>query len=208
MPDASGNLLGIDDFTNGRQVRFYSYLDPDVVMALTPENPHTCVHHLSSGAVPRQTVFTIHKAPGRPQDRFELSVAFEPGWDVQLAWLAWDDGSDSGTWLTNATGVPNQGPDMNVFTIDVVDGCWFALNNSDHTRVADVSGSGTFEGNEIIGFPWNGGPNQRWRAEIVAGSALGSDAEDAAAGRPVGKRSQPRSPRQHGSPAKGRPAKS
>lgn len=165
MPDASGNLLGIDEFTTGRQVRFYSYLDPDVVLSMPVDSDQACVHRMSSGPAPTHTIFTIERYPTLPQ--FTLTFTYEPGWTQNLAWVSWDDGSDSGVWLRNRSGAPDRGPDMEIFTIDMVDSVWFALNNSDHSLVADVSGSDTGEGNQIIGYEWNGGHNQMWRAQLA-----------------------------------------
>ena len=54
-----------------------------------------------------------------------------------------------------------------MFTVDFVDGCWFALNTCDRVLVMDIMQSRTDEGTPIIGFGWNGGNNQRWRAEML-----------------------------------------
>ena len=56
-----------------------------------------------------------------------------------------------------------------MFTVDFVDGCWFALNTYDRRMVVDIAGGATAEGSPIILFPWNGGDNQRWRAELLPG---------------------------------------
>jgi hypothetical protein len=54
------------------------------------------------------------------------------------------------------------------FTVDMLDGGhWFALNNHDKSYVVDVAESNTSRNARLLAFKWNGGDNQRWRAEIV-----------------------------------------
>ncbi len=163
MPDAFGNLLGIQDFTLYRQIRLHSYLDPDVVLAC-PLGGRVYVHHLSKGQAPEQTILVIQ--PLR-NNSFCLTVG---KYGPPLIWVSYNAGLKYG----GVNIVPRVGnavvssPDEIIFTVDMLDGsCWFALNNHDRTRVADVSKSDTTEGNPIIGFEWNGGDNQRWRAQIV-----------------------------------------
>jgi len=53
-----------------------------------------------------------------------------------------------------------------LFTIDDLDPSpWFALNNFNKSRVADISESMMAPGRYVITFPWNGGDNQKWRFE-------------------------------------------
>lgn len=55
-----------------------------------------------------------------------------------------------------------------LFTIDDLDPSpWFALNNADKSRVADISQSFMVNNRYVISFPWNGGDNQKWRVEVV-----------------------------------------
>jgi len=93
----------------------------------------------------------------------------------------WDDATrhlgmvSLGDGRINMEGLTNEqartghysGDDILNFTGDWVDGCWFAFNNHDRTRVADVRDSYAAEGTPILGYRWNGGGNQLWRAHIV-----------------------------------------
>lgn len=59
-----------------------------------------------------------------------------------------------------------QGYDMRAGAcqIDATGPGWVAINNLDHDRVLDVKGADVGSDNiSIIGYPWNGGNNQRWR---------------------------------------------
>lgn len=53
------------------------------------------------------------------------------------------------------------------FTTDYLDDTWFALNNWDHSLVADIDRENIADGVRIISYPWHGGDNQKWRAEVV-----------------------------------------
>ncbi len=71
MPDANGNLLGIQDFIANRRIRLASYLDPDVVMACpTTATDSVYVHHLSTSPDPDRTIFSIQLAASPWPDLF------------------------------------------------------------------------------------------------------------------------------------------
>jgi hypothetical protein len=53
------------------------------------------------------------------------------------------------------------------FTTDYLDDTWFALNNRDHSQVADIDGDNIGDGVRILSYPWHGGDNQKWRVEVV-----------------------------------------
>jgi hypothetical protein len=161
VPDAYGNLLGIEDFTPGLRIRLVSYLGPDVTMGLGgPGGDRACVHRLSDGGSD-QGVFQVEvPEPGF----FQLLVS---SFDPFTQYLQWQGNTlDDGNLIDLYFWDP--GDPLSWFAVDMLDGgCWFALNNSTREAVADVNGSQTFEGAPITGWDWNGGDNQRWRAQIV-----------------------------------------
>lgn len=153
MPDQFGNLNSLADFTTGRRIRFISYLGPD--LALACKSTVAYIHHLSVNG--DFTVFTITKT----------SEGFGLNNHADLGWWSNDDGrGHSGVYVGYPNHMVTQPYDYG-FTVDFVNGVWFALNNHDHTRVVDVKESDTTEGNQVIGFEWNGGDNQIWRAQLV-----------------------------------------
>lgn len=183
--DASGNLTDVSEFSNGRRIRLVSRLDQDVVLGLhaswpprptgdgntflervmrsvsPPLNSSVSVHRLSLGSN-ETTVLRADAVDGG----FKLSWADQPG--CYLFWTdgqfgLFDDRSNTGV-VASVLGAQSQD---NVFTVDFVDGCWFALNNRDHGRVADVRGGSSDERTPIISFGWNGGDNQIWRAQAI-----------------------------------------
>lgn len=183
--DAYGNLTDVSEFSDGRRIRLISRLDPDVALGLhafwpprptgggsgfidalarvvaPPLNASVSVHRLSIG----DNATAVLRADAI-DGGFSLSWADQPG-----CFLYWTDGQfglfddRSGGGLIGAIAGP-QSYDK-TFTIDWVDGCWFALNNHDHSRVADVRGGSSDERTQIVSFGWNGGDNQIWRAQAV-----------------------------------------
>lgn len=92
-------------------------------------------------------------------DYFELRwVADGGGNPLRLAFV--DDGE------ALRLGAERQGPYL--FTTDYLDETWFALNNWDHSRVADINEERLFDGNYVISYPWHDGDNQKWRAEVIS----------------------------------------
>jgi|APAra7269097235_1048549.scaffolds.fasta_scaffold01420_12 hypothetical protein len=172
--DAYGNLTDLSEFANGRRLRLISYMDPDIAFGLHAARPSggsgfmgevetlaleyfIGVRRMSLGD-DGATVLVAEAAPG---GTFTLGWGADPG-----CLLIWGDGGFS---LSNDR-VPMDdmsGDPSTRFTIDFVDGCWFALNNPDHDRVADIAGEHTDERTPIIPWSWNGGSNQIWRAEAV-----------------------------------------
>jgi len=187
MPDAAGNLYK-EDFLDQTVVRFVSYLDPDVVLACAFTG-NAYVHRLSNGPhAPDQDdslfrIGTLQNPNGRPaapdgffylhpmcQDYIPRAEYYDedPTMMVLACSIVSDDDSVDGSLLSAVDWQAHFYHPEELFTVDMVDGCWFALNNHDRSAVADVNGSGTAEGNTISGWSWNGGDNQRWRAEPVA----------------------------------------
>ena len=173
--DPYGNLTSLSEFSNGRRLRLISYMDPDIAFGLHASRPQgggatfpgeiadlsiaffIGVQRLSSGG-PDSSVLRAEASAG---DTFTLGWDADPG--CLLCW-----GGDAFE-LSNDKSVlddASQSPAAR-FTVDFVDGCWFALNNPDRDRVVDVSRFGTAERTPIIPFGWNGGDNQKWRAEAV-----------------------------------------
>jgi hypothetical protein len=152
--DAAGNLTDISEFCGDMiDIRLISYLDPDVAFGTSPLEGgtfYTAVRRLSAGSRGESIFITQPEgskrfALGRPDGRGYYVLPDEIGPRLKIA----------------PPGMA--GPKM-FFTIDFVDGCWFALNDYDRSQVVDVSGSGMDEGNPITMWPWNGGDNQKWRA--------------------------------------------
>lgn len=182
--DAYGNLTDISEFSGNRLVRLISYMDEDIAIGGFSDsqgNYSLGVHRLSAGN-PEQSVFVADSGQLGVLNNFALQWSPAPG--VFMMWggddatlLQLETFSDAGGWRPNSP---------SVLTVDFRDGCWFALNNLLKNRVVDCSGSGTGEGNPIIGFPWNGGSNQIWRAATV-GPGLGAEslAQAEAAGPPL-----------------------
>ena len=174
--DAYGNLTSVSEFSNGRRIRLISYMDPDIAFGLHASRPHgggspfigeievlsleylIGVQRLSSGG-PDSSVLRAEASGG---DTFTLAWDADPG-----CLLSWGDGSFQLSNDKSPLEDMSQGPESR-FTVDFVDGCWFALNNPDRNRVVDVSRFGTAERTPIIPFAWNGGDNQKWRAETVS----------------------------------------
>ena len=156
MPDANGNLTGIGDFIDGRRVRFQSYLD-SANLVLSVRDRGCCVHNLTNPS-PSETIFTI---AGAENGYFTLRTARE----VYLFWGYGPPGRPARlTWYL--AGMASEWSRFR-FTVDMLDGCWFALNRVDREVVADVEYSRTAEGTPVIAYEWNGGHNQYWRAQLI-----------------------------------------
>jgi hypothetical protein len=172
--DAHGNLTDLSEFANGRRLRLISYMDPDIALGLHAARPSggsgfigeigalaleafIGVRRLSLGD-DGATVLVAQAAQG---DTFTLGWGADPG-----CLLMWGGGgfslSNDRSPLDDAAG--SAGAE---FTVDFVDGCWFALNNPNRDRVVDIEGARTDERTPIIPWSWNGGANQIWRAEAV-----------------------------------------
>ncbi|MET3663510.1 hypothetical protein [Caulobacter sp. 1776] len=91
--------------------------------------------------------------------QFKLRCADSP-----QIFLAWNVDRDA---LRLVSEMNSHGRDS-LFTIDDLDPHpWFALNNWDKSRVADISESMMVNNRYVIRFPWNGGDNQKWRFEVA-----------------------------------------
>lgn len=156
MPDADGNLTSMQDFIPYREVRLHSALDNGRLVLAMPRLGHAYVHRLEKGEAPEETIFQIRGG----EYGFVLAIRH---WDgphskvvIPLTWC--------GGFLEARLGVPHIDE---CFQVDMVDRCWFALNNQARTRVADVAHGNTAHGSAVVSWPWNGGENQKWRAQIV-----------------------------------------
>ncbi len=195
--DGRGNLTDASEFRSGKLIRLISYLDPDIALGVHASRPgwnfadiensmKTCRKLVSSIAVQKVSSGDPHstmlRASTRDPDTFSLAWETDPFIIAEsndyagLPFVYWPGKGDSyesrgkQLALSNPMDPINQGRQMMRagFTVDFVDGCWFALNNSEHGVVVDISGSGTEENTPIIAFAWNGGHNQIWRAQTVS----------------------------------------
>jgi hypothetical protein len=165
MPDAYGNLLGIEDFTDGLRIRLVSYLNPDVVAGFR-----------ASSDAPWPWAAVNVRSDNEGWSLFTVRRLIPKGWQVPNAFaletstILGDGNPGLLTWFDDKM-VLLSAQDWRgslVCTVDMLDGgCWFALNNQDRSRVLDVSHGRTDKYTPLIPFKWNGGDNQRWRAEIV-----------------------------------------
>ncbi|HEY6816803.1 MAG TPA: hypothetical protein VI168_14795 [Croceibacterium sp.] len=159
MPDAYGNLLSQSEFADDVCVRLHSYLDSEnLVLALALDGAF--IHNLANGPLIDNTVFTCGQVDGG----FVLSLQQAEFGGPRMNWYPWD--KPQFLLIENDFGGYYQS--QFVFTVDMVQGPWFALNNYDHSRVADVKESATAEGSAVIAWGWNGGANQIWRAQIFS----------------------------------------
>ncbi|GAA0635227.1 RICIN domain-containing protein [Brevundimonas lenta] len=164
--DACNNLTSQDEFANGRRIRFISYLGQGLVIGASGqvvsgpigipcmESPSVALSHLSNGNA-GNSIFSAQATDGG----FTLSRGGDSR--QQLSWSAYREPL---TLFCNEVTVIAADP---VFTVTFVDGCWFTLNNADGSMVVDVAGSGTDEGQPLLGWDPNGGDNQKWRAEVA-----------------------------------------
>lgn len=157
MPDANGNLIGIGDFVNGRRIRFHSALDSARLVLALRGDLGGCVQHLPD----QLRIDTIFEIFGAENGHFRLRT-------LKSAELIWDHTPRGTPTALNWYG-PGHGTDWIDFrfTVDMVDRCWFALNRADRSVVADVDRSRTADGTRVLAWTWNGGENQKWRAQIV-----------------------------------------
>jgi hypothetical protein len=165
--DADGNLTTISEFDGSRPIRLISGMDSNLAIGGFEGGLggwyKLGIHHLSGGN-PNQTIFL---ANGADPGTFSLAWVGAPG-----NYVSWEGQGDH-TLLMEPL-APNNDPHpvgqdgdriwLPEFTVDFLDGPWFALNNPGRDSVFDCSRSGQDECNPIIRFPWNGGSNQKWRA--------------------------------------------
>ena len=147
---------------DGQLVRFHAYLEPDRQWVIGHANES---HNGYGPAVLRPLAgyndrTTAWQVDYRNDDQFRLRWAESPNLYLGI-------GSRNDAMRLTAEPTFIEGP-MCLFTIDDLNPSpWFALNNWDHSRVADIRRSDMHDGNDVIGFPWNGGDNQKWRYEVV-----------------------------------------
>jgi hypothetical protein len=165
MPDQYGNLLGIEEFTTGLKVRFHSYLGSGDLVLCCPENSTCRLHDLRDGDAWQVSVFTLEARGG---NRFGIWL----GSYQQLELLGSNGHGGIRTEILRQDQhharyfpTPDAPPEMN-FRIDMLDSPWFALNDDTEQGVFDVKYGDARSGTDVILYPWNGGGNQRWRAQI------------------------------------------
>jgi hypothetical protein len=166
--DAYGNITDISEFAGGRRVRFVSYLNPKVNIGVSDSAPLTQPALVTTQSLDDSTVFCAQtESPGR------FSLISQAFW---RRYVTWDPDDHDRLTVQDVGAAP-------IFTVDFVDGCWFALNNASKDRVVDVyrgtENGGTWDtGGDgqrppfyatipIIAFAWNGGANQIWRANTT-----------------------------------------
>lgn len=163
--DAYGNLTSQDEFSGGRRIRIISYLGEDLAIGSDGREVNlfdgipgvtggVALHHLSSGDPDRTTFVAETEGPG-----FALGRAVDPR--VRLSW---------GEYRQSLVVASSASIDIlmgSVFTVQFVDGVWFNLRTVDGSMVVDCAGSGTDEGQPLLGWDANGGDNQKWRAQAV-----------------------------------------
>lgn len=151
---------------NGQKVRFHSKFDANLVLSATYGPEYCCaVYHLQNGPAPHKTVFEVESVG--TDGGFSLCLRNLPDGceDMRLMWFWPTSEYKVGYLALNPTRVHSGGDDY--FFIDPLGDPWFALNNYRRNRVVDIYGSETYDGARIDAFPWNGGDNQWWRAELV-----------------------------------------
>jgi len=146
-------------------VRFHAYLDPVNQWVIGHAN------ELDNGLGP-----AVLRPLSRFNDRTTLwspyyinETQFQLRWaDSPRLYLAWTASPGALRLTTEPLYISGSHQPVTLFTIDDLDPSpWFALNNDDKSLVADIREEGMVNGNDVIGFPWNGGGNQRWRFEQV-----------------------------------------
>jgi hypothetical protein len=165
--DPASNLTTVWEFNNNYTLRLVSYIDPDVVLGGFPPDAdsqgYRCarVYRLSSGIDPKYSLLWAWC----PQPAYPYWIFIGPNDDHDQA-LSWSTNANDMMLLASIRYPPSPTPDFTMRPDFLVDGqCWFALNDSWLNHVADISESGTAQGNPIIKFTWNNGTNQIWRAE-------------------------------------------
>lgn len=105
----------------------------------------------------RTTMWSVYY---RNETQFQLRWAESPN-----LYLGWNMSNDALRLTADEYAINGL---RTIFTIDDLDPSpWFALNNFEKSRVVDVRRSEMYDGNHILSFPWNGGDNQKWRAEVI-----------------------------------------
>lgn len=193
--DKYGNLTDRSEFDKDVLIRLVSYLDPDVALGVHASRPGWDMNDIEGSMTRCRTLNSsvgVHKiSAGDPTFTSMLRASRRDGETFTLAWendpfialnteyggkpfLYWPSGdkyeAKGKQMLLSNPMEQGEGANMvqNGFTIDFVDGVWFALNNPDHSLVADITESRTAESTAIVAFPWNGGQNQIWRAQTVS----------------------------------------
>lgn len=145
-------------------IQLHAYLDPGNVWIMG----HTSEAHNGYGPA-------VLRSRNKLNDRTTMwSPYYVNDTQFQLRWaespnlyLAWGKG-DALRLTAEPSFISGSNRAITLFTIDDLDPSpWFALNNFDKSLVADVRREEMYDGNYVIGFPWNGGGNQRWRFETV-----------------------------------------
>lgn len=150
---------------DGQNVRFYSKLQPDLVLAASLDSKFTCyVHQMANGDSPETTMFQV-AMPAGVDYMFQLFLRNVPGQgDLKLNWTV----QPNGDVLLQLNPAYQDSDESDYFSYDNLDpDPWIAINNYTHDLVVDVFGSESNEGSRVDAFPWNGGDNQWWRVVPV-----------------------------------------
>lgn len=164
--DAYGNLTTREDFSDGVIVRFVSRMDANVVIGYSGlqvdgngnvmDTMTVFAQHLPVDPQADNTRFVIRPTGDGVTFRLDLCDGPE-GWQV---WgMEYEDYTEPLKVLPQNAGT--------AFRVDFVQDCWFALNFADGSQVADIKECNPAQWTPIIMFPWNGGDNQIWRAEVA-----------------------------------------
>lgn len=149
---------------DGQNVRIYSKLQPNLVLAAAPGDQHPVyVHQLANGDSPETTVFQVQTWGGTDY-LFELYLRNVPDQgDMKLSWQT----VGNTLWLVLNPAFQDSGI-ADCFAADPLNPePWVALNDYGQNFVVDVFNSESDEGSRVDAFPWNGGDNQWWRIMSV-----------------------------------------
>ncbi len=146
-------------------IQIHAYLDPGNVWIMGHQdeanNGYGSAVLRSRNRVNDRT--TMWSPYYRNDTQFQLRWAEDPS-----LYLAWGFKGDALRLTGETTFINGPSQAITLFTIDDLDPSpWFALNNFDKSKVADVRQEQMYDGSNVICFPWNGGGNQRWRYETV-----------------------------------------
>lgn len=172
--DAYGNLTSQSEF-DGVTIRLVSYqplAGPDGNTVFLGAEVNWVVLAGGAGTVLEQAVLLSFDGTENPSNSVHFKARLENtgGFSLRLEaeddlYLSWPDSDDAPNMqIVQVAGAPG---DQQMFTVDFVEQCWFALNNLDKNCVVSFGTDPISYYQLIIGEPWSNGANQIWRAEVV-----------------------------------------